>query len=128
MSTDILINIKDWEEDGFRTPLSPYVTWLHDGTRNLRESVGTVRKYLALDERGGIIHDGIGLYLKNPDILGHNYLGLEKQFLDFPGSQVGTGYAPCLRLWHNLPRFDRHVVYRNHSGFASVVAGREIIT
>lgn len=71
--------LKDWQEDMFRTPTSPYTTWLDDGRRNMKKAVETVRKNLVADERGGSVYDGVALYLKNPDILKHH-------FLDFPGS------------------------------------------
>lgn len=77
--------IYDWPEDpqAYRTPAGPYLTWVHDGTRNLDKNAKSVRLNLAGDERGGTIFDGIALYIAHPQILGEHTPELE-----LPGSQV----------------------------------------
>jgi len=112
---------KDWEEDSYQTPDRPYFTWVSDGGLNLNKSVEDVRTSLIHDSRGGTLLDGIGVVIKNPDILKHH-------FLDLPGSQVGSGFAPFLDRWSERPRLYRHFVDRADPSFGSVVAGREIRT
>lgn len=112
---------KDWEGNSYRTPDKPYFTWVSDGSSNLKKPVKDVRTSLASDSRGGTLFDGIGLIIKNVDILQHH-------FLDLPGSRVGSDCAPCLGLWGDGPGLDLRLVGHARPGFGSVVAGREIRT
>lgn len=116
-----IVKTKDWQKDTFRTPDRPYTTWLHDGSKNVEKSVETVRNNLAVDERGGTIYDGIGLYLKDSATLKHHSL-------DFPGSQVGADYAPFLFVWRVRPKLNDRWVGSEYTVFGSVVAGRDIKT
>ena len=61
----------DWPNDpqGYKTPKKPYITWMQDGAKNLREKVEIVREKLAKDERGATIFDGIAFYLAQPKSL-----------------------------------------------------------
>ena len=45
------LNISDWENDpqGYKTPGTFYMTWMQDGTVNLKKSVETVRNSFAED-------------------------------------------------------------------------------
>ncbi len=110
---------EDWERSGFKTPRRPYTTWLDDGSRFLGKTVEVARDGLASFERGGTHADGIGLYLKDPNILKAHYL-------DFPGSQFGSGSAPFLVLDGDEPWLLRYWVGSPDRRFGSVVAGREI--
>jgi len=116
-------NVKDWQEDSgkFRTPDAPYVTWVNDGSKNLNRSVQDVRNNLASDERGGTVFDGLALFIQKPNIL-------KAQYLDLPGSQVGSGRAPSLNLWHGQPRLGAGFVDVADPEWGSVVAGRQIVT
>lgn len=109
--------IKDWDENRFKTPKLPYTAWLADGRRNLKKPVRDVRKNLASDERGGTLYDGIALYLRKPNILRDN-------FLNFPGSKVGSGIFPCLRLRDGRPEVDDDWVGGTSPRFGCVVAGK----
>lgn len=116
-----LENVQDWREDKFRTPNAPYITWLHDGSRNLNRSVKGVRAKLADDERGGTVFDGIALLQQDPQIL-------KRRYLDLPGSQYGFDCAPRLGLWDGRPGLRCRFVDRAGDGWGSVVAGRNIVT
>lgn len=109
--------IEDWKDGGSKIAKCPYIAWLKDGGGNLDVSVRNVRKNLASDERGGTIHDGLALYLRNPIILEHH-------FLDFPGSQVGSGSAPNLHLLYGGPGLDHRSVDHANPRFGPVVAGK----
>ncbi len=109
--------VKDWEKGQFETPKMPYSTWLNDGSINLKKSVGEVRKALKSDERGGTIFDGIALYLKDPKILEHH-------FLDLPGSQVDSDYAPYLYRWNGQSGLHPYFVDDRDPHDGSVVAGK----
>lgn len=112
-------SVKDWEKNGFETPDTPYATWLNDGKVNLKKSVDAVRRVLKSDERAGTVFDGLALYLRNPEILNDHYL-------DFPGSQVDSDYAPCFSRWGERPLLNCSFVGNASPGFGSVVAGRKI--
>lgn len=115
--------VKDWQKDPnkFKTPVTPYVTWLHDGSMNLGRKIMDVRIGLAADERGGTVYDGLALFVQNPDILKHHYL-------DLPGSEVSSDYAPCLNFWYGRPELDGDWVDGADPDCGSVVAGRNIVT
>lgn len=114
-----VVRFEDWERGKFTTPDKPYTTWLDDGSRNLGNAVEIARDNLAPFERGGTHVDGVGLFLKDPDIL-------KDHFLDFPGSQFGSDDAPCLDLDGRGPWLRLVWVDDPDPGFGSVVAGREI--
>lgn len=119
-----LKDLKDWQKDPqkFKTPNRPYVTYLHDGSRNLNRSPRDVRLSLISDERGGTVFDGLALLAQNPGILKHHYL-------DLPGSQYGSGGVPCLVGWGGGPGLDGcDWVGFAGPGFGSVVAGRNVVT
>ncbi len=113
------LDMSDWEYDpqGYKTPKTSYMTWMQDGTVNLKKSVETVRKAFAEDERGATIHDGIALYIANPDIL-------KDHFIDLPGKKVGADGAPCLVVWDGGPRLDYRWVGGAGPGFGSASCGR----
>ncbi len=110
-------SIKDWGKGTFKTPDVPYTAWVNDGISNLNKPVSEIRKSLKQDERGATIYDGVALYLRYPEIL-------ENHFLDFPGSQVPSSFAPSLHLWLGLPMLDRYFISHADSKFGSVVAGK----
>jgi len=112
------LGMSDWEHDpqGYKTPETSYMTWIQDGTVNLGKSVEDVRKALAEDERGATIHDGIALYIANPDVL-------KDHFIDLPGTRVGSVSAPVLYLWDGGPGLDCRVGDAD-SGFGSASCGR----
>ncbi len=118
-SRNTVERMEDWPEGKFVTPRKPYSTWLDDGTRYLGKAVKDVRIDLLLQERGATHLDGLGLYVKDPDIL-------KDHFLDFPGSQVGPGRAPCLARRVDRPWLGRGFVDDPGSRGGSVVAGRNI--
>lgn|SRR3989344_5454258 len=113
------LNISDWEHDsqGYITPETSYMTWMQDGTVNLKKSVETARNALVQDERGATIHDGIALYIVNPDVL-------KDHFIDLPGTRVELGHAPCLRLWRGGPGLDYYGVGGADPRFGSASCGR----
>lgn len=112
-------SIEDWEKGDFETPEAPYLTWLNDGYSNLNESVSKVRESLKADERGGNIHDGIALYLRDPQIL-------DEYYWDLPGSQVGSDRAPSLARWRGQTRLSRYFVDAEVPFYGSVVAGKKL--
>lgn len=114
------LDVKDWDKDpkSYTTPKTPYSIWLEDGKRNLNKKPEDIRKKLKGDERGGTEFDGIALYMSNPKILEHH-------FLDLPGTSVGSGYAPFLRLWSGGPELGDSFVDIAGPGFGSVVCGRQ---
>ncbi len=117
------LEVVDWADDSkdYRTPDKPYVTWLQDGKRNLNKAVKAVRNELDKDERGGTEFDGIALYIAHPQVL-------KDHFLDLPGTQVGSGFAPSLHLWFGGPGLYYFRVDPAHPEFGSVSCGREIRT
>ncbi len=111
--------VKNWDKDPqkFKTPENIYIAWLHDGSRNKKRSVRDVRASLLADERGGTVYEGLALFIQNPDILKDHYL-------DLPGSQFGSDYAPSLNDWHGEPKLHASHVDNAYSHWGSVVVGR----
>lgn len=111
--------IKDWSGDikGYKTPQIPYVTWMQDGTKNLGLSVAFVRKTLAEDARGATIYDGLALFAAHPNIL-------KSRYIDLPGTQVGSAYAPFLHSWSGRPELRYGLVGYAHSNYGSASCGR----
>ncbi len=109
----------DWPKDpeGYKTPDSPYITWMQDGAKNVKKSVERVRKELAQDERGGTDFDGIAFYIIHPEVLGNH-------FIDLPGTLVESGHAPSLGLWVGRPKLYYYWVVYAHPGFGSLSCGR----
>src|SRR3989344_7181890 len=83
--------LRHWHKDPqvFRTPDTPYTTYLDDGSRNLNRTLREVRASLKSDERGGTPFDGLALLVQNPDILRRHNLALS-------GFQLGPGKVPAL--------------------------------
>jgi hypothetical protein len=113
------LNVRDWEEDprGYRTPKGAYMTWMHDGRKNLLRSVEIVRSTLDTDERGATIYDGIGLYIARPNILTDHYVVL-------PGTSVGSDRAADLGLRDVGPRLGVGFTGNAAPGFGSASCGR----
>jgi len=113
------LECQDWSSDpkDYRTPDTPYVTWMNDGRPNLNTPVMTVREILEDDERGGTIFDGIALYIVHPKIL-------KDHFLDLPGTQFGLDKAPYLFDRDGQPRLYYRKVDGADSSYGSVVCGR----
>lgn len=118
-----VLKMEDWQGDkgGFKTPSVAYATWLSDGSNNLNVAPSVVRTNLAEDVRGGTGLDGVFLYVADRGVLRHH-------FLDLPGSQVGAGSVPYLRLWSGEPRLDCDWVGHADPYGGSVVVGRKIVT
>ncbi|MDO8619448.1 MAG: hypothetical protein Q7R49_05935 [Candidatus Daviesbacteria bacterium] len=121
-----LRDLKDWQKDPqkFRTPKTPYVTYLHDGSRNLNKTPAIILENLASDERGGTIFDGLALLAKKPDIL-------IDHFIDLPGSQYaqyGPVCFPYLYQWDGKVYLDRRLVITPNSLYGSIIAARNIVT
>jgi hypothetical protein len=113
------LNVRDWEEDprGYRTPKGAYMTWIQDGSKNLKRSVEIVRSTLDPDERGATEHDGIGLYIARPNILTDHYV-------DLPGTSVGSDSAACLKLWFAGPALRYDLAGLADPKFGSATCGR----
>lgn len=113
------LKISDWPDDprGYTTPVNPYMTWMQDGKKNLKKSVSTVRANLQEDERGATIHDGIALYIANPNVL-------KDHFIDLPGTKVESDFAPDLYVWHDRPRLHYDRVGGAYPGFGAASCGR----
>ena len=113
------LSVTDWDKDPekYKTPDKPYATWMQDGKQNLNKSVENVRKAFARDERGATIYDGTALFIARPEILKDHYI-------DLPGTQVGSGSAPCLDLWHGGPMVSDYFVGRAGPRFGSASCGR----
>jgi hypothetical protein len=71
----------DWSVGGYLTPSEPYVTWMHDGSRNLKLTVREVRKRLVANERGATVLEGVSLFLAHPHIWQYHHV-------DLPGTAV----------------------------------------
>lgn len=111
------LRIEEWDTQGYRTPSIPHLVWLQDGKINLNESVTAARKRLVDDERGASIYDGLGIYVAKPEIL-------KDHFIDLPGTQVGSDYAPCLELWDGRPRLSYSLTVNSNPRFGSASCGR----
>jgi len=59
--------IRNWGK--WKTPEMPYISWMHDGQRNIDKSAEEVRRRLAFDERGTTLLEGLGLIIASPNIL-----------------------------------------------------------
>lgn len=119
---DVVKEFKDWEADpqGFQTRNNPYATWMHDGKINLKRKPMDIRAELAEHERGGNLLDGLALAgVVYPAVLKDHYL-------DLPGSQYGSAFAPGL-FWGDVrPWLDYGRVGIARPLWGSVVAGRNI--
>lgn len=113
------LNVRDWESDpsGYKTPDSPYTTWMQDGKTNLGRSVRAVRRTLEPDERGATVHDGVALWIVTPDLLNDHYV-------DLPGTSVESDFAPYLHQWHGEPEVSYVLVDFALSEFGSPSCGR----
>lgn len=118
-----VLKAEDWggDKEGFRTPTVAYATWVDDGGNNLNIAPSVVRTNLTKDARGGTSLDGVFLYIADRGVLRRHYL-------DLPGSEMGSGRAPSLRLWHGAPRLYVYWVVVAGPYYGSVVAGRKIVT
>lgn len=112
------LSVCDWDDPkDYKTPDSPYITWMQDGKKNLNKSVRDVRRDLEIDERGATEHDGVALWVTNPSVLDDHYI-------DLPGTSVGSDYAPYLHRWDGRPRVGYCLVGYAYSGFGSASCGR----
>ncbi|MBI4033009.1 MAG: hypothetical protein HY377_00600 [Candidatus Blackburnbacteria bacterium] len=113
------LEVADWPQDpqGYKTPNVPYVTWMQDGSGNRGESVDKVRGEFAGDERGATIFDGVSFCIAHPQIL-------ENHYIDLPGTSVGSGRAPYLRLGARGPGLDHGRVDAAGRGGGSATCGR----
>lgn len=111
--------VSDWEEDpgGYKTPEEPRLVWMQDGRVNLKRSVNDVRSTLATDERGATLHDGVGLFISDPDVLSHH-------FVAFPGTQVEPGSAPALDRWLDGPKVGASATSYTNPYFGAASCGR----
>lgn len=113
------LDVGDWKEDpkGYTTPSDFYLTWMHDGARNLKRKVEDVRRTLEVVARGATELDGTGIYVAHPRILEHHYI-------DFPGTSVGRDDAPSLHLFLGRPELHCSWVDGAPPGFGSALCGR----
>lgn len=115
--------VGDWGEDpfGYQTPDVPYVVYSDDGINNLGIKVADVRrKSISELLRGGTEYDSAGLYNARPEIL-------NDRFLDFPGTSVGSGRAPCLRLWDDRPKLRYAYVPMRVPSLVRFFAGEKLV-
>ncbi len=121
-----LKDLKDWQQDPqkFKTPKVPYVTYLHDGSRNLGKAPAIVVENLASNERVGTIFDGLALLAQNPDILKDHYIDL----LGSQYAQYGPICFPYLYQWDGKIYLDRRLFITANSLYGSVIAARNIVT
>lgn len=93
------LDVSDWKDDpkGYKTPETPYTTWMQDGKKNLKRNVEDVRENLETDERGATKYDGVALFIAHPEILNDHYI-------DLPGTSLGADYAASLSQWNGKPR------------------------
>lgn len=128
-NTDVL-KMEDWKghKGKFKTPVPgsawSYATYVEDEERRgqsdrLGVAPLVVRENLTAAARGGTGLDGIFLYVSDRGTLRRHYF-------DLPGSECGSGYAPCLGLWGAGPRLRLDRVDGAGSRCASVVAGDEV--
>ncbi|MBI2613469.1 MAG: hypothetical protein HYW62_01755 [Candidatus Levybacteria bacterium] len=118
-------SIIDWKKGKFRTPKSPYTTWLNDGEVDLNTSVNHVRKSLKPDERGATIYDGIALCIRDRNL---NVRERSRLLIsNLPGSQIDFGFAPRLARMSVDTWVYRHLDDDDGSNSGCVlVAGRKI--
>lgn len=111
--------VSDWEEDpgGYRTPEVFRLVWMQDGRVNLKRSVDDVRSTMATDERGATLHDGVGLFISDPDVLSHH-------FVAFPGTQIDSGCAPALDRWLDGPKVGGSATSYTNPYFGAATCGR----
>lgn len=121
--TPEVLKMEDWKGDkrGFRSPTVVYATWVDDGIGSLNVAPELVRNNLVEDERGGTSLDGVFLYVADRGVL-------RRQYLDLPGSDVGSDYVPCLYLRDAGPQLCCHWVDDADPDDGSVVAGRKFVT
>lgn len=114
------LDVQDWPDDphSYTTPTVPYLTWMQDGAGNLNRKVEDVRAGLEADTRGATESDGSGLYVAHQRILTHH-------FIDFPGTSVGSAYAPDLDLFDDGPRVSGGWVGSARPRFGSALCGRD---
>lgn len=107
------LEVRDWEYDpkGYKTPETPYVTWMQDGRNYCSSAVKNFRQNIAEDERGATEFDGVALFIKNPKVLQHHSI-------DLPGTSVGSDGAAYLSLWLVGPG-----LYAFHVGLAGPFFG-----
>lgn len=125
---DVLKEMNDWtgHKGKFKTPTNvySYATYVEDEVKR-SERLGiapiVIRDGLTSGQRAGTALDGVFLYVADRGLL-------RRQYLDLPGSEVGSDFAPYLSLWHGGPRFHLHRVVDTYPFYASVVAGDEVIT
>lgn len=117
------LKVVDWSGDPqkYKTPRTPYTIWMQDGTKNLGITVDSVRENLAQDERGATVADGMALYIAKPDVLRLHYI-------DLPGTQVESGYAPYLDLWYGQPELRYHWADDADSHYGSASCGSKVVT
>lgn len=113
------LNVCDWEADpkGYKTPETPYTTWMQDGKKNLKRSVSDVRSTLKIDERGATEYDGVALWIAKPSVLNDHSV-------DLPGTSFGSNDAPYLHQWLGESRVNCHHVGNAYSRFGSASCGR----
>lgn len=113
------LNVRDWESDpsGYKTPVSPYTTWMQDGNKKFGKSVGNVRQTLEGDERGATVYDGVALWIKDPTVLDNHGITL-------PGTSVESALVPYLDRWRGKSEVYYGLVGLARSGFGSASCGR----
>lgn len=113
------LRVRDWEDDpeGYRTPETPYTTWMQDGRNYLKWAVKDFRRNLAEDERGATEFDGVALFIKDPKVLQHHSI-------DLPGTSVGFAYAADLSWWNGGPELSAHLVDDAYLDFGSASCGK----
>lgn len=112
-------DVRDWKDDpkGYKTPETPYITWMQDGTKNLDKSVQGVRQNFSEDERGATLYDGLSLVILHPEIM-------KKHNIDLPGTSVGSDGGPGLHGNSFGLKLDDGWVSTHGSGWGSVSCGR----
>lgn len=111
--------VSDWDEDpgGYKTPEVPGLVWMQDGRVNRGRSVDDVRSSMATDERGATLHEGVGLFISDPDVLSHH-------FVAFPGTQIESGSAPALDRWLDGPKVGGSATNYTSRYFGAATCGR----
>ena len=106
-------------EDG--TPLTRYVVFFHDGSKNKGRTVEDCRATLAPDEVGLVTAEGLYLPIQHEPVL-------RDHAVDLPGSRYGDWSAPFVDWFDNdQPGFDTNDIRYRSSVYGSASRGSVVI-
>ena len=101
-------------------PNKPYVTFPHDGTRYLQDTVGQAEAKFAEDEVGEPLIETVDLYLNDPNLF-------RTYGRDAAGSRTWDGGIPCLREVNGYPGVGEDSLDNTEEDWGAGSRGRKII-